>query len=232
MEAASSGEPAAGLAEACPPKGEGDEADEELFGTETMAELCARQGRLGEAIAIYRRLLAGAPEDRRERMADRLASLERARARSSTGESTSAPKSPTPVAPKATDAPAAAGTASAPRPAPAPRPPYRPALVVRQPVRGGQVVHAIESDLVVLAPVNPGGRVVADGHIHVYAPLRGTAIAGAAGSADARIFCRKLDAELLAVCGVYVTAEEIPAELVGRSVEVSLRDGRCVISPL
>ncbi|MBC8134210.1 MAG: septum site-determining protein MinC, partial [Deltaproteobacteria bacterium] len=65
---------------------------------------------------------------------------------------------------------------------------HRPPLVVRQPVRSGQVVYARRGDLVVLAPVNPGAEVVADGHVHIYAPLRGRAIAGAQGFTEARIF--------------------------------------------
>jgi septum formation inhibitor MinC len=203
MEAASSGEPGTGLADPGSAGGDEDEGDgEELFGTETMAELCARQGRLGEAIAIYRRLIAGEPpSDRRARWSDRLGTLERARARAGEPESPSPPARP--AAPAVRPAPAALRESAPVEPA------FRPAQIVRQPVRSGQIVRAEKSDLVVYAPVNPGGRVVADGHIHAYAPLRGTAIAGAAGSAEARIFCQRLEAELVAVCGVYLTAEEI-----------------------
>ncbi len=103
-------------------------------------------------------------------------------------------------------------------------------MVVTKPVRGGQVIHARDNDLVVLAPVNPGAQVIADGHLHIYAPLRGRAVAGASGLPGARIFCQKLEAELVAVSGAYVMADEIPAALRGRAAQVFLEDGECRIS--
>jgi septum site-determining protein MinC len=105
-------------------------------------------------------------------------------------------------------------------------------MVVTQPVRSGQVVYARENDLVVLASVNPGAQVIADGHVHIYATLRGRAVAGAQGLPGARIFCQKLEAELVAVAGAYVMADEIPADRRGRSAQISLQDGECRISPL
>jgi septum site-determining protein MinC len=74
--------------------------------------------------------------------------------------------------------------------------------------------------------------VIADGHLHVYAPLRGRAVAGAAGLPGARIFCQKLEAELVAVSGAYVMADEIPAGLRGRAVQIFLEDDQCRIVPL
>jgi septum site-determining protein MinC len=189
---------------------EDDEPD--LFGTETMAELCARQGQTGRAVAIYRRLIAsnpGAPAAWRQR----LAALEKV-------APSEAPATPPPL-PRA-----------AARVLPAPPQPYRPALVVRQPVRGGQVVYAEKSDLVVMAPVNPGGQVVAAGHIHIYAPLRGRAVAGAGGSGEARIFCQRLEAEVVAINGVYLAADDMDPAWRGRAVQISLREGACVIEAL
>ena len=84
-------------------------------------------------------------------------------------------------------------------------------MVIRQPVRSGQVIYAQNADLVVLAPVNPGAQVIADGHVHIYAPLRGRAVAGAQGLLGARIFCQRLEAELVAISGAYVMADDIPA---------------------
>lgn len=110
--------------------------------------------------------------------------------------------------------------------------PPPPTMTLRQPVRGGQVVYAQRSDLVVLAAVNPGAQVIADGHIHVYGALRGRALAGAAGQADARIFCRELAAELVSVAGEYLTADEIPESLRRKPAQVFLQDGRCVVAPL
>ena len=83
-------------------------------------------------------------------------------------------------------------------------------MVVRQAVRGGQVVYAQNNDLVVLAPVNAGAQVIADGNVHIYSTLRGRAVAGAQGLPGARIFIQQLEAELVAVAGVYMMAEEIP----------------------
>ena len=132
------------------------------------------------------------------------------------------------------EAPAAEPTpaAAAPMPAPLARAPHTGPMVVTKPVRGGQVIHARDNDLVVLAPVNPGAQVIADGHLHVYAPLRGRAVAGAAGLPGARIFCQKLEAELVAISGAYVMAEEIPAQLRGRAVQVFLENGECRIMAL
>jgi septum site-determining protein MinC len=105
-------------------------------------------------------------------------------------------------------------------------------VVVTQPVRGGQVVYAQNNDLVVLAPVNPGAQVIADGHLHVYAPMRGRGVAGAQGLRGARIFCQKLEAELLAISGAYVMADEIPMAMRGRAVQVYLENGACRLQPL
>jgi len=186
-----------------------DDDEPDLFGTETMAELCARQGQTGRAAAIYRRLIAGhasAPAAWRQR----LAALEKV-----------APVAAPPPLPR-----------EALRSVPPLVEPHRPALVVRQPVRSGQIVHAEKGDLVVLAPVNPGGQVVADGHIHVYAPLRGRAVAGAGGSPEARIFCQRLEAEVVAINGVYLVADDMAPSWRGRAVQISLRDGACVIEAL
>src|SRR5215470_14341875 len=109
--------------------------------------------------------------------------------------------------------------------------PLEPVLVV-QPVRGGQVVYARGVDLVARAPVNAGAQVIADGCIHVWAPLRGRALAGALGKKDARIFCLSLEAELVSVAGEYVLADEIPDALRGRPAQVFLDGERVRIAPL
>ena len=223
-----------------PPTGE-----PELFGTETMAELNARQGRLGDAVAIYRRLIASRPDDPRHgHWQRRCADLEHANGR--VGVTTPPPPPSSPKA-RQTDAPPSAGAAQAPpdvrqTEAPRPSPPPPPAaaperafelpLVITQPVRSGQVVYARNNDLIVLGAVNPGGQVVADGNIHVYGPLRGRAIAGAQGHDQARIFCQRLDAELLAINGIYLVWEDIPPAWRGQPARISLSDGRCCIGPL
>jgi septum site-determining protein MinC len=119
-------------------------------------------------------------------------------------------------------APQAASAPEAPTDTPAPAAPSG-ALIVDRPLRSGQQVYARGRDLVVLAMVNPGAEVIADGHIHVYAPLRGKAIAGARGNAEARIFALSLEPELLSIAGVYRTAEQpLPAEVWRKSAQVRL----------
>ncbi len=100
------------------------------------------------------------------------------------------------------------------------------ALVIDKPLRSGQQVYARGRDLVVLAMVNAGAEVIADGHIHVYAPLRGKAMAGARGNTDARIFSLALDAELLSIAGVYRTSEHpLPPGVAGQPTQVRLVPG-------
>ena len=97
------------------------------------------------------------------------------------------------------------------------------ALVIDKPLRSGQQVYARGRDLVVLAMVNAGAEVIADGHVHVYAPLRGRAIAGARGNTEARIFALALEAELLSIAGIYRTSEHpLPPEVAGRPTQVRL----------
>jgi septum site-determining protein MinC len=97
------------------------------------------------------------------------------------------------------------------------------AMVVDKPLRSGQHVYAKGRDLVILAMVNPGAEIMADGHIHVYAPLRGKAIAGAKGDTSARIFTNCLEAELLSIAGVYRTSDiPLPKEVAGKPAQVWL----------
>ena len=121
-------------------------------------------------------------------------------------------------------APAQAQPAEAERTA-APEP-AQDALVVDKPLRSGQQVYARGRDLVLLSMVNPGAEVIADGHIHVYAPLRGKAIAGARGNSAARIFTLCLEAELISIAGVYRTSDvPLPADVLGRPTQVRLDGG-------
>ena len=101
-------------------------------------------------------------------------------------------------------------------------------MVVDKPLRSGQKVYARGCDLVVLAMVNQGAEVVADGNIHVYAPLRGKAMAGARGNTQARIFSLCLEPELISIAGVYRTSENAMASNVhGKAAQVRLsNDGQ------
>ena len=143
------------------------------------------------------------------------------------------------------DAAAAAGLASfapnatqpaRPRPteaAPAPHHQTAPAAakarLVTQPVRSGTQVYARGTDLIVTAPVSPGAEIMADGNIHVYAALRGRALAGADGDVEARIFCSRLEAELISIAGRYLVSDQIPLEQRGLAVQIALVDDRLTI---
>lgn len=110
-------------------------------------------------------------------------------------------------------------------------------MVIDKPIRSGQKIYARGADLVVLAMVNQGAEVVADGNIHVYAPLRGKAMAGARGNTAARIFSLCLEPELISIAGVYRTSENpLPADIAGKPAQVwlSSEDGqdRLLIEPL
>jgi len=126
--------------------------------------------------------------------------------------------------------------AASPAPVAAELPPAS-ALLIDRPLRSGQQVYARGRDLIVTAMVNPGAEVVADGHIHVYAPLRGKAMAGARGNENARIFASCLEAELLAIAGTYRTSEvPLPPPVQGKPAMVRLqRNGqgeRLLIEPI
>lgn len=101
-------------------------------------------------------------------------------------------------------------------------------MVIDKPLRSGQKVYARGADLVVLAMVNMGAEVVADGNIHVYAPLRGKAMAGASGNIQARIFSLCMEPELISIAGVYRTSENtLPKDIHGKPAQVRLsNDGQ------
>jgi septum site-determining protein MinC len=112
------------------------------------------------------------------------------------------------------------------------RPGQRATRMVTEPVRSGRQVHAPNGDLVVCASVSPGAELLADGSIHVYGALRGRALAGASGDAGARIFCQSLEAELVSIAGLYLVSEDMGKDVLGRRVQVHVRDGDLRIDPL
>lgn len=111
---------------------------------------------------------------------------------------------------------------------PAPKTQGLATVVVDKPLRSGQKIYARGADLVVLAMVNQGAEVVADGNIHVYAPLRGKAMAGASGNTNARIFSLCLEPELISIAGVYRTSENpLAPDVNGKPAQVRLsNDGQ------
>jgi septum site-determining protein MinC len=112
------------------------------------------------------------------------------------------------------------------------------AMVIDKPLRSGQQVYARGRDLIVMAMVNPGAEVIADGHIHVYAPLRGKAMAGARGNTEARIWALSMEPQLISIAGVYRTSEKaLPDSVRGQPAQVRLQssnDGqdKLIIDPL
>ncbi|CAM2179420.1 putative septum site-determining protein MinC [Paraburkholderia sacchari] len=107
-----------------------------------------------------------------------------------------------------------------------------PTLVIDRPLRSGQRIYA-KGDLVVLGMVSNGAEVIAEGNIHIYAPLRGRALAGVHGNHDARIFCTSLEAELISIAGIYRTAEvPLAAEVKGKPAQIRLDEERLLIEPL
>jgi septum site-determining protein MinC len=105
-------------------------------------------------------------------------------------------------------------------------------LLLESPVRSGQSVIFTEGDVTVLGSVGSGAEIVAGGSIHVYGALRGRAMAGVNGNSAARIYCQKIEAELLAIDGYYQTAEDIGASLRNRPAQAWLEGNIMRITPL
>jgi septum site-determining protein MinC len=105
-------------------------------------------------------------------------------------------------------------------------------MVIDQPVRSGQSIVFERGDITVLGSVASGAEVMAGGSVHIYGTLRGRAIAGLSGHPGARIFCSKLQAELLAIDGVYQTADNMPAKLLGKPVQAWLDGEQMKLSVL
>ena len=106
--------------------------------------------------------------------------------------------------------------------------------VITTPIRSGMQVYAKDADLIVLSSVSAGAELLADGHIHVYGALRGRALAGVQGNTEARIFCRTLEAELVAIAGYYLVKDDIhvPTESAGGMVQVFLEKEQVKIDAL
>ncbi|ARQ13062.1 septum formation inhibitor MinC (plasmid) [Rhizobium etli] len=97
-------------------------------------------------------------------------------------------------------------------------------IVIREPVRSGQSVIFPEGDVTIVGSVASGAEVIAGGSVHIYGALRGRAMAGSIGNASARIFCRKLEAELVAIDGIYKMAEDMAPNLRGQAVQLWLEE--------
>ena len=105
-------------------------------------------------------------------------------------------------------------------------------LLVTEPVRSGQRVFADRGDLVVVASVSSGAELIAQGNIHIYGPLRGRALAGVNGDRTARIFCQSLEAELIAIAGLYRTSDDLGPTVRQQRVQAFLHDETLCVGPL
>ena len=105
-------------------------------------------------------------------------------------------------------------------------------LVLDAPVRSGQVIQHLDGDVTVMGSVASGAEIIAGGSIHVYGRLSGRAIAGAVGDANARILCRRFEPELVAIDGLYKTADDLDARLRGSPVQARLAGDAIVLSAL
>lgn len=101
--------------------------------------------------------------------------------------------------------------------------------IITQPIRSGQQIYSA-GDLIVTASVSMGAELLAEGHIHVYGALRGRALAGANGNAEARIFCQQLEAELVSIAGHYWVNEDLNKQNLRDNVQVYLQDERLRIA--
>ena len=108
-----------------------------------------------------------------------------------------------------------------------------PTVLVAEPVRTGQQVYAENADLIVTGTVSEGAELIADGNIHIYAAMRGRALAGAKGRRDARIFIHSMQAELVSIAGIYRNFEQqLPEHLYRKPVQIHLQDDRLVIAAI
>lgn len=106
------------------------------------------------------------------------------------------------------------------------------AKIINEPVRAGQQIYAKNADLIVLAQVQPGAELMADGNIHIYSNLRGRAHAGVGGDVNARIFCRSMEAQLISIAGIYLVNDEIEQQFLGQPVQIGCQNETIVMEKL
>ncbi len=111
-------------------------------------------------------------------------------------------------------------------------PEHRPSKVITQPVRSGQQIYVPAGDLIIMSNVSEAAEVMADGHIHIYGTLRGRALAGVSGDQSARIFCQRMEAQLISVAGYFKLAEDFQNSGWGKSMQARLIDETLLIEPL
>ena len=147
-------------------------------------------------------------------------------------ERAEAAPAPAPAPPPAARETAPAASRASAKAAAADTRPAAPGRMQKTAVRSGQQLYAEGCDLTVLSTVGAGAEVISDGSIHIYGTLRGRALAGAQGNAEARIFCREFHAELVAIAGHYKVLDDVPEKLRGKAVQVWLENGQLKLAAL
>jgi len=109
---------------------------------------------------------------------------------------------------------------------------FEPKKIIYQRVRTGQQIYAEHTDLIIMNDVAPGAEVIADGDIHIYGTLSGKAIAGAQNQPKARLFCQHFHAELVAIAGIFITADAISNTLIGQAITAHINDDSLQLSPM
>ena len=105
-------------------------------------------------------------------------------------------------------------------------------LMVHSPVRSGQAIFFPSGDVTIIGSVASGAEVIAGGSIHIYGTLRGRAMAGTSGNRQARIFCSRIAAELLAIDGYYRTAESLEPELRNKPIQAWLEGETLIVAAM
>jgi septum site-determining protein MinC len=105
-------------------------------------------------------------------------------------------------------------------------------LLVKQTVRSGQQINAPDGDLIIMGSVSAGAEVLAAGNIHIYGTLRGRALAGIKGDAEASIFCHDLQAELISITGIYLLCDDFPLQQTGHSTHICLQNEKLIFNSL
>ncbi|MEO0979986.1 MAG: septum site-determining protein MinC [Pseudomonadota bacterium] len=105
-------------------------------------------------------------------------------------------------------------------------------IVISDHVRSGQSILHPDGDVTVIGSVSSGAEIIAGGSIHIYGALRGRALAGVAGKDSARIFCTKLDAELVSINGLYKVADDFDGSLRNSPAQIRFENETLVFEGL
>jgi len=109
---------------------------------------------------------------------------------------------------------------------------YHTSKLISRPVRSGQQIYAAGGDLIILSQVSEGAEVLADGNIHIYGALRGRALAGVKGNTDARVFCTKMEAELISIAGNFMLSDSLREKVWKQSAQVYLDEQILQVEPV